>query len=64
MKTLNSISMEDQVQDMLDLINYMAGSYCVTCHEAQRHYPEISRMLKKLNQYDRHFLLRRIEELR
>jgi len=64
MKTFNPISSKDQVQDMIDLINYLDKSYYVTFNEAQKGAPQIVRTLKKLNYCERQFLLKRIEELK
>jgi hypothetical protein len=64
MKNVNVISIEDQVRDMLDLINLLDNVNFETLYVAKKERVATFRMLKKLNQYERHFLLERIERLR
>jgi uncharacterized protein (UPF0276 family) len=64
MKTLTIIPIHEQVQDMLDLINLLMGTNYSTLFEAEKNYPKIAKTLKKLDQHERSFLVRRIEELR
>jgi hypothetical protein len=65
MKTkVNVIPIHEQVSDMLFLINLLSTSNYSTLYEAQTAYPSILKTLKKLDQYERRFLLEKIESLR
>ena len=63
MKKHNDISIYDQVQDMLDLINLLSGTHYVRLYDAMKDLPEVTKMLKKLNQHQRYNLLKRINDL-
>lgn len=56
-------ALQDVNQDTLDLINLLSNTNYVRLHDAMRDLPEVTKMLKKMNERERHSLLHRIQEL-